>query len=397
MLPALALLVAAEKPLVVATVIFGEPDPTRRTEWIARADAAAQALSMTPKLLVISTGAKPAPLSLDGAKSHVERARNAFKTFRLAAAKTEVELATKALESSVGRPEARELDRQSLLLSASIANAQRDDPALTKALSAYALRFTDEPPPQEAGWPPTVRSKLDELLPKKRSTVSVRTAPTGRAFFDGRDAGDTPARIEGVVAGSHRLVIRAEAHVEVDRILEVTDPIELEESLLLDADALAATPPSPIVRASLIKLAAGLDALVLLDSKSRRVSRLDLSKGLAAGEATDAVFDDAPGGLETAVSRLFTELERPGGEIPWWAWTLLASGTAAVGAGTALRLSAVGTQDDLLVRAPALTQRQAFDMDDEARSLGTGGSVLIGVGAAAVAGFATWFLTERAF
>ncbi|MBI2375610.1 MAG: PEGA domain-containing protein [Deltaproteobacteria bacterium] len=392
MLPTLLLLVAAEKAVVTIAVLgVAEPEPL-----LGRVEAKARTLGLMTNRISLPTGETKKTVDVSIARLHLDRATAAFRGFRLAAAKAEVDLATRALEAAQGRPEARAVDRELLFVAASIAHAQRDDAGLSRALAAYARRFSDEPPPPESGWPPALRARLEELSPKARFTLTITATQDARVYVDGRELGRGPTSVD-VTPGAHRVVIQTPGFREIDRALEVSESTKLEEdlSIVSEALALAELPLLEPLRAAVLSRASG-DALVLLDGRKRRVARIALTPlGRTFGAREDATYEDAPQGLELALESLLSIPEPPSAGVPVWAWAVLASGVVAVGAGTALRMDAVGAQKDLEIRASALTQARAFALDGEAQSTATTGSILIGLGTAAVVGFATWLLTDQ--
>lgn len=330
-----------------------------------------------------------------------ENGADALRNFDLADAERKLAQATKVLKPYLGLVESREADRKRIFLGVSLAHAQRNEEAMTKLLVEYATRYP-ETPPDDAGWPPDVLERLRSAAHIATSSIIVRSNPSGEAFVDGRPVGPTPTTVSPVPAGRHRVAIEAPGFYRATKWVDAKpgDASDVELPLLSSLGLTLTTDDGPApaeeTLAAIGEVAAreALDAVLLVRATASNrmiVSHVDTH----GAPRVSAAFEVAAtkDGARTALSQIavhITRLEEKRETIPAWAWIGAGTGAAAVGAGVALRIAAVGTQDDLTRRTGAMTQTEAFDLRDRAESQARGGAILLGAGVAAIVGVASW-------
>lgn len=353
--------------------------------------------------------APPTP-DLRPAKRGLRRAAKAFSAFRLPEASRHLAEAKEHLAPWEGTPEARELVKQRMALEVSLAHAERDELRVQRALEAFARSFPEEEP-REGTWPPALVAQLKRLTPPRHATLQVESNPSGVAYVDGVRACSTPCAVEGLTEGEHRVVIEAELHFRRDErvVVNAASPAQLRVDLdpdlsrrLSTLDLDAPLPPDLTRLLALLASAQGVDLVILGTPLGRgaRVRRLDT--GARTSPSTIEVIvlpalDDATvdRGLEQLITGFTAEPSASSGggfEVPLWAWIAAGAGAAAATTGIVLRIDAAGATGDFEARQAELTQAEAFDLRDSAEQEQMSGTILIGVGAAAIAGVGAWLL-----
>lgn len=338
------------------------------------------------------------------ARNLLNEAEEQLRNFAVGEAQQSLEQATEVLEPHVGLEGTRDLDETRLQLAVAIAHAQRDEDHLDDALKAYAARFGREPP--DSGlWPPDLTRRLKAMTAAASTALKVTSEPPGEAWVNGKKLGPTPARRDDLPPGRHRVQVRAPAHYPADTWIETQSAklaeahLELPPDVGQELEAVSATGALPAAterRLAEVARAERIRLLFLVGPIRRgRVALRALEVGEQSAVATGIVEADATvEGVRVALNQIFQEraearLAAQRGVSPW-AWVGAGAGLAAIGTGIALRLMAVSTQGDYRAQQGALTQASAYGLRDEADRQGLAGSVLIGVGAAALAGVATW-------
>lgn len=355
-----------------------------------------------------SAPAAPGP-ALKTAEKYLRRAQKAFREFRLDDAKKAVRRTDAALEPWRGHPDARDVDRAHLVLGISIAHAQRDAEGLEEGLSAYARRFGHEGPPPESGWPPDLSDRLTELTRFGNEVLHVIIQPPALVFLDGRRVGTTPLTLADLEPGPHRIVARADGYFPLDVPVHVeagkaaTLELELAPRLSERLPQVSASGPLPVeLRDALRAALPGAPILVLASRASNRIvlRRLDLARD-GDREHREVTLDELESQpLDEALAALFSDLagSTPGQagtySVPTWAFVSGGLGLAAVGVGTALRLSAASDQSELATGLAGLTQVEAYAAREDAEDKADVGTLFIGTGAAVLLGTAGYVLFD---
>ena len=335
------------------------------------------------------------------ARRRLDRGETQLRAVRIAEAKESVESAEQLLAPHVGRIAARRQDQRRLYLAVSIAHAERDEDAMLVHLRAFVQRFTEQTP-DTTPWPPEVRERLATLRQNVPMVeVSITSLIAAQAAINGRRLGATPVRVR-VPSGRHRIEVTAAGTLAQAVWVTVPDrpqspvTVQLTPGSTLALELRKAERLTPGLSERIRAEAAGwgittVYAVGPADEKTVRITRLDaggLGPAIEVGTDTEALRSGlsqlwpAPGvGAEDQSTQL-------------WPWITAGAGAAAVGAGIAVRLVAKSTQDDFQTRRPLLTQTEAFELRDQANAEATTGTVLIGVGLAAVAGGITWAIID---
>lgn len=421
-LPALlaALSVTGASPAVaetraVSVAVVGAPagpaaDELRRAirDAVARRPGLLLVDEATERRWFQSTGPAEPGAALANAEKYLRRAQRAFREFRLDDAKKSIRRTDAALEPWRGHPDARDVDRAHLVLAISIAHAQRDLEALEEGLAAYARRFGHEGPPPESGWPPDLSDRLVALTRFGNEVLHVLTRPKAEVFLDGRRVGDTPLTLGDLEPGPHRIVLRApgffpaDVPVHVERGKPASLELELPPRLSERLPETAAQGPVPPELADALRRALPPSTLLVLAGRAqeRVVLRLVDLAGAQAAPREVTVERLAPEPLDEALDALFAELggARPAAarplRVPAWAFVSGGLGLAAVGVGTALRLSAASDQSELATNLSGLTQVEAYAARDDAAAKADFGTVFIGTGAVVLVGTAAYVFID---
>lgn len=403
---------AGAAPSPVAVVAAGVPAEEPRGERLRA--AARAAVEARPELSPFSAKraaflfASPAPADRAGArraaKAQLDRALEQLRGFQVDEARQSLAAATTLLEPDLGLEAVIEIDRERLAVAVAIAHAARDEKALGRALRQYAARFGTAAP--EAGlWPPDLERRLATVAARAQTKLRVKSTPPGQAFVDGRAVGPTPQTVGGLPPGRHRVEVRAEGHYPAfewartrsARLTEVD--LELPPALGHRLEKLPAKGELPPGLLEALADAARRDALpfVLLvaPADEGRVSVRLVEVGEGARVFGPVVADDPAAALDLVWAARAAGGRDAGPGLTPWALGAAGAGVAAAAVGVGLRLWARDTQDPLQTRMGALTQAEAFDIQDRAEQRATAGSALIGTGAALVtcaAGLFVWDL-----
>ena len=319
----------------------------------------------------------------------LDRAEGHLAMLRIEKAARDLALANRAIDAIAGRPEAKALDLRRLVTTVSVAHARRDFAWQERALAALAYRHgrdVDVP-----SWSPDLQDKLRTVVLGDLHGVQVETEPLeADVFVGGRlRCRRSPCELE-MPSGEHHLMVEAPRYLRRDLSVEVAGPQAVRLELQLDLGPRLAqvsaleTLPEKLVD-DVRTWAQGLELTSVVFAEARgaslRLRRLDVRKGL--GGIVELVNEPS----EAAVARL--DAVAPSTRAEAWtpvAWGVGATGVAALGVGIALRLVAVGTQNDVRSRRDSLSQVEAFRLQDRAESEALAGGIMIGVGAAAVVG-----------
>ncbi|MCC7386722.1 MAG: PEGA domain-containing protein [Deltaproteobacteria bacterium] len=352
----------------------------------------------------------PPTANLRPARRGLRRASKAFSAFRLPEASRHLAEAKETLAPWEGTPEARELVKQCMTLEVSLAHAERDELRVQRALEAFARSFPEEEP-REGAWPPALVAQLKRLTPPRHATLQVESNPSGVAYVDGVRACSTPCAVEGLSEGEHRVVIEAELHFRRDErvVVSAAAPAQLRVDLdpdlsrrLSTLDLDAPLPPNVAELLTQLASAQGVELIILGTplGAGARLRRLDIG-GRTSASAVEVIvlpsLEDATidRGLEQLITGFAAEPSVASGgafEVPVWAWIAAGAGAAAATTGIVLRIDAAGATGDFEARQAELTQAEAFDLRDGAEQEQMSGTILIGVGAAAIAGVGAWLL-----
>jgi hypothetical protein len=349
--------------------------------------------------------ATPAPRdprkAVERATKIVERGQESLRNFDLADAEQKLARAFRILKPYLGLPEALEADTKRLYLGVALAHAQRNETAMTNLLLEYATRYPDRPP-SDAGWPPDVMERLDSVKRLPQSSIVVRSEPSAETFVDGTARGPTPRTVSPVPAGRHRVALEAPGYyratkwvdAQAAKSVDVTIPLAPDLGDRLAKDDEDAPSAETVAAVGRIARERNIGAVLLVHPQKDNRMRVSF---VSTGERprVTAAFEVAASkdGAKTAMSQIALHLKtleakRP--DVPIWAWVGAGAGLAAVGTGVALRMVALGTQDEFERRAGTVTQADAFDLRDRAESQARGGAVLLGAGVATIVGVASW-------
>lgn len=407
---------AGPSPARIAAGVAVAGAPPEEAASAAFREVLRQAVNARPDLALLPEDAErrlfasPIPPSPEGALRKAERllrnAKSSLDRFDLDAAEKLVLAARELLDPHVGLRATAQLDLAGLELAIALAHARRDDGRVTRLLREHTLRHPGAEPTRGV-WPPDLMRRLEAAQIPAQTRLEVSSAPPGKVWVDGREAGTTPLSLTDLAPGRHRVEVEAPGHFPRDTWVETssaeiaTAHLELLPALsaLLRAAGSGGSLP-PEAEAELVRLAsaAGLEVVLLaapLEQGRWRIRRLDLGE---PKHARAAEVEGDPAGARSAVAQLFdlpAAVAGPGAPrgspLPWVG---AGSGALAVGAGVALRFLAVSTQGDLEARRGALTQSEAFGLRDRGAREATGGTVLIGVGAAFLLGAGALWLSD---
>jgi hypothetical protein len=371
--------------------------------------------------LLFRSAPPPAPSpELGAGKRALKRASRAFNSFKLDEAREALETAAQALASWTGTPEARDLVRERLVLAVSLAHAGRNVEQIERALAEYARAFPNEPPPKDAPWPPAIASKLAKLQPSLDASIAVQSKPSGVVYVDGKEIGNAPAVAEGLSSGEHRVIVEAPAHFRGDQRLTLVSgrrtelTIELVPDLSMRLRRMSAErSPSNDIATAMRSLARsrGIDHIILVElsaSGGLSLRRFDVNERapsnierVSTTNRSDKEIDLALRQLLESEAALSAEAPPPevngdSSGVPLWAWIGLGAGAVALSMGTAFRIDAASMQGDLVARQDAITQVDAFAMRDDVDAQAFRGTLLVGVGVAALVGVGG-FVAYRVF
>jgi hypothetical protein len=337
------------------------------------------------------------------AQALLDQADEQLRSFQVPGAKKALAQATELLAPDLGLSPTVALDQRRLALAVAVAHAERDERALEVALDAYAARF-DQAPPKAGTWPPDLVRRLASLAARPRSTLKVVTDPPGEVFVDGRKVGTSPLTLEDLPVGRHRVEAKAPDCFPLDAWVETGSAKVAELRMEL--------PPAVVVRLARLPaegpLPTGLRDEVAAAAARGGAAWVALVTAAKDGKASVRLVEARPGGrqhgpvLAGAPRMAFDlawdtrdEVTAPGPArartLTPWALSAAGAGVAAAAAGVAVRLWAKDTQDPLQTRRGALTQAEAYAIQDKAEDRAILGTVLIGAGAALVAGAAGLF------
>lgn len=337
--------------------------------------------------------------SLQKAQRLLSRAETDLKEFDLKSAEANIAQVAQSLEPYQGLREAVAIDKERIHLAVAIAHAQRNDKEIDRLLLEYTTRYPGQAPPEKK-WPPDLFQRLAAAAPTAQSSVEISADPPGEAFVDGRSYGTTPVVAKDVPPGRHRVEVEAPgcfpAQVVVETQAQTSTPVALlpvpNISLAL-AKAKVEGPFDPPLGSAVARWAKGRAEFALLVAKKKGPGVELRALNLASQEESPRYAGDAtPTSLRLLIGQWRTFRERrPEAEdhpIPTWAYVGAGAGAAALSAGVLLRLVAVGTENELQRREGAVTQAEAYDLHDRAGAQAVGGSLLVGVGVAALVGVA---------
>jgi len=346
----------------------------------------------------------PAP-SLTAVERLLARAEMDFREFDLSSAEKALQEAATALEPHLGLRSSLNIDQQRLHLAVAVAHAQRNDARITQLLAEYAARYVGDDA-AAAPWPPDLKARLVQLRFPIATALVVHAEPSGQAYLDGRLLGPTPAQVDGLPPGRHRIEVEAPGYAPANTWIETTSAKVATASLVLEPSLgtlfVAIAPPT--IPADLGERLRPHDAL-------REVATLILVAPGAQGQISLARYEIHTGqfipwvgttpkenDLQAAISALFAPILPPPAPPPrpvvWWPWVTAGAGAVALGGGIAFNRWAHADQADYFARQGALTQADAYSTRDSIESRALVGTLLITVGAAALAGGLTFGLWD---
>lgn len=332
-------------------------------------------------------------------------ARKQLRAFDLGPARRSLRRARQAVAPVRLLDEAAPLERLRVELLVALAHLKRNERAMERHLAEYTSRFGSALP--ESGlWPPDIVRRLSASGPVERTLLQIESQPPGQARVNGERVGRTPLAIE-LGSGQHRVEVRAPGHLP-GRGWAQTLPgnptlirLELGTDVGPVLEGAATLNPSLVARLSDLARAASLKHLVAVSRPAPGQVRLQLLNVPELGRAnvmSPVIARERPRDLEAALGQLSSQRlayvvstsEAP----PALVWAGLIGGAAMTATGITLRLLAQGSQNEFRRKQGALTQVEAFSLRDDADQKATAGAVLLGLGAAAVAGFASWAAFE---
>lgn len=338
------------------------------------------------------------------ARALLDQADEQLRNFQVPGAKKALAKATELLDPDLGLSPTVTLDQRRLALAVAVAHAERDEEALEAALTAYAARFDQKSPPKGASWPPDLVRRLTSLAARARSSLEVTSDPPGEVFVDGRKVGNSPLTVDDLPVGRHRVEVKAPDCFARDVWID-TDPAKVA-AVKLDL------PPTVSVRLARLPaegpLPAGLQSEVAAAGARGGATWVALVTPARDGKASVRLIETRPEGhahgpVLAGAPRMAFDLawdtrdelvaEGPGKPLRYTPWVIGAAGVgvAAAVTGVAVRMWAKDTQDPLRTQQGALTQADAYAIQDRAEGRAVLGTVLITAGAALVAGAAGLF------
>lgn len=416
---ALALCQAAPvqaQPAVVAVVLSGialdDPaaaDLLKAAEDAVEADPQRRLLARTRnQFLFASPAPKDRSEARRDAKKCLVQAQDRLQNFNVEGAKDALARATVLLKPDLGVAGARPLNQLRLALAVAVGHAERDEKTIASALRQYATRFgTAAPAP--GLWPPDIERRLQTVVARSQTKLRLTSLPPGEAFVDGRPVGLTPLTVSGLAPGRHRIEVRAPDHYPVFAWAKSSSTklgqahIELAPSVGARVRQLPARGPVPEGLRNALAVAArrGPATLVAIISPTadKKVSvRLLDARDLAV--YGPVVADSVKSGLaQVSAGWVQNAIAKPAFSTAPWALGAAGAGLLAAGAGIGVRLWAKDTQSPLQTRQGALTQREAFGIQEQAEGRALLGTLLISGGVALVTGAAglfTWDLLTEA-
>lgn len=328
------------------------------------------------------------------------KAENSLGSFQLKAAETNFARASEKLMPFVGLRATEKLDLWRLQVGVAIAHTQRNDAQLKALLAEYALRHSKAKPPKL--WPPDLVRSAQEAAPGAGGDIIVKTTPPGKVYIDGREVGTSPLTVKGLPAGRHRVEVVAPGYFEVDAWARsaprASQTVKLQLKPALSSALAASKSVDPALQDTLLKaMETEKINLLFLARPGPKLTLRFLERTEKGPKLSSPIqVDNSPTGVKFGIEQLMTARRGPDstGGAPAWAWVGAGGGAVAVGVGVAMRLLAVSTQNNYESQQGAITQVRAFELQDRANVQATSGAVLLGVGSAALAGFAGWLVFE---
>ena len=383
----------------VAVAVYGWPKSQARRirQRVREAAQRAQIAGVVEPWIEEAAFDGRAPPDLKGelaaVRTLLDQAEQQLAQFQIAEAKGNVQEALRHMSGNLGRTVARPYDYRRLQLAVKIAHAERDENAVSALLEEFALRYWSIAA-RDTQWPPDIMAQLQALqqrLPKRR--LFINSPRPAQVAVDGLAIGPTPAAVD-VPIGRHRVEVVADGAWPGLTWASVGD----------EGAAVVVSPQSPLVK----KLSTAQTLSPALEARIRQTGRRwrftdvytvgpapnDKIKLDRLGErrAGPIVVDRSVEAVRLGIIQLWSPPEEE--EPQLWPWVTVGAGAAAIGTGVALRVVAQSTQDDFQSQRHFLTQAQAFELRDQGDREATSGTVLIGVGAAALAGGLTWAILE---
>lgn len=364
----------------------------------AATDAQLPGLAPAALEATVFDGTRPPDPTRDisAARERLERADRQLKRFQLDRAKQNVQAALQTLRPHIGLRAARPTDMKRLFLAVAIAHAERDRRKVQALLNQFVRRYWTVHP-VDTPWPPDLRDQLQGTRQRlKMKPLSISTTMAAEASVDGLVVGETPLVIQ-VPVGRHRVEVRAPQALPEAQTVAVpatsSGPLEVHLTLqanLVDALTAAETLSADLER-RIVETARqwGLREVYAVGPEGEDQVRI---QRLGTTMAGPVVVDRAPGALRMGLVQIWSSPDD--GEPMIWPWVTVGTGAAILGAGIGLHLLAQSTQDDFRDRRHFLTQTEAFELRDQANVEATASTVLISVGAAAIAGGLTWAILE---
>ena len=405
--------VPAAPGTAIGVVVHGEPPADRAGQQLRQ--AVRQALQTHPafstiapaletRLFATPPSPEPGP-ALTATRKALEAAASFLQAFELGPARRALRTAGRTLATVRLLDEAAPLDRLRLELLVALAHLNRDEEGMEQHLLEYGSRFRSAEP-QSSLWPPDLVQRLSTTTSETTTRLHIDSTPAGQVRVNGVSVGSTPLTLD-IARGQHRVEVRAPGHVPARAWAKTETAKPTHVRLELGTDLAVPLARSEKLNVELIdrlsELARrnSLDNLVATSRLPTGQIRLQLIMIPPSGSARlmpPFIARNRPADLETVVSQLAVQRSeflassqhRPSSLV----WIGLASGAALAAAGITLRFLAQERQDEFRARLGALTQTEAFDLRDEADRRATAGNILIGVGAATFAGFASWAAVE---
>lgn len=335
----------------------------------------------------------------------LHQAQEHLQSFQVDEAKDALAEATQLLKPDLGLEAARPLNQLRLALAVAVGHAQRDAKTLASALDQYAARFGTTPPDRGL-WPPELERRLVTVVARVQTKLQIISKPAGEAFVDGRAVGPTPVTVDDLPPGRHRVEVRAPDHLPGFEWANTTStrlarvPVELAPALQHRLEGLPAEGPIPDDLLALLAETAerGPAELLAIATPAGQggVSVRIIEAGPKPALHGPMVGDSAAAAFDLAwATWAKAQTTAPGRALQPWAFGAAGLGVAAASVGVAMRLWAKDTQEPLQSRRGALTQTDAYAIQDRAQSRALIGTLLIGAGAALFAGGAglfTWDL-----
>ncbi len=354
------------------------------------------------RFLFASPSPKDRSAARKDAKKWLDKAQDALQSFDVEGAKDALMKATVLLKPDLGTEGARPLNQLRLALAVAVGHAQRDEKTIASALNQYATRFgTATPPP--GLWGPALERRLQTVVARAQTKLRIRSTPPGQAYIDGRLVGSTPLTVPGLAPGRHRIEVRALGHHPAFGWAKSSSTklgqanLELAPDIGARIGDLPATGSVPEgLRTALAEVAERGPASLLVivsrtEDKMISVRILDTRDLVVHGPIVAKVPKDALEQVWAAWAE--TKIARPQMTMTPWALGAASAGLVAVGSGVGVRLWARGTQSTLQSQRGALTQSQAYGIQDQADERAMLGTVLISGGLALItgaAGLVTW-------